>query len=275
MLGDTIYSDSEVPGRLNPIALSVQQKWAKYKVNLGNRSLRALRRSAGFYSHWDDHEFVNDFSPAENSFDNGVNMNGRTLYNRGAQAFRDYAPVQLDAGATGSTGPSAGAATSSCSSSTSARSAAPTRTRTASATTRRPASPTWLRPRRRARATCFALVDPVARGAGVAGMPRHDPQPEPHLPGPAPARALPARRQALDRPLQGDHERDADPAVLRAARTTAGRASRPSASRVLRELQSVKNVIFLTTDVHATLVNDARFQTLEERWRRRTAGSWT
>ena len=33
--------------------------------------------------------------------------------------------------------------------------------------------------------------------------------------------------------------------------------------RVLRELQGVKNVIFLSTDVHATLVNDARFQTLE------------
>ena len=93
MLGDTIYSDSEVPGRLNPIALSVAQKWAKYKVNLGNRSLQALRRSAGFYSQWDDHEFVNDFSPAENSFDNDVNVNGRTLYKRGAQAFRDYAPV--------------------------------------------------------------------------------------------------------------------------------------------------------------------------------------
>ena len=56
----------------------MKQKWAKYKVNLGNRSLQALRRSAGFYSHWDDHEFVNDFSPAENSFDNNVNVNGRT-----------------------------------------------------------------------------------------------------------------------------------------------------------------------------------------------------
>jgi alkaline phosphatase D len=94
MLGDTIYSDSEVPGRLHPIALSVRQKWAKYKVNLRNRSLQALRRSAGFYSHWDDHEFVNDFSPAENSFDNGVNMSGRTLFSRGAKAFRDYSPVR-------------------------------------------------------------------------------------------------------------------------------------------------------------------------------------
>ena len=34
--------------------------------------------------------------------------------------------------------------------------------------------------------------------------------------------------------------------------------------KLLRELQSVKNVIFLTTDVHATLINDARFQTLEQ-----------
>jgi hypothetical protein len=33
--------------------------------------------------------------------------------------------------------------------------------------------------------------------------------------------------------------------------------------RVLTGLQAVKNVIFLTTDVHATLANDARFQTLE------------
>jgi hypothetical protein len=32
---------------------------------------------------------------------------------------------------------------------------------------------------------------------------------------------------------------------------------------VLRELQDVKNVVFITTDVHATLVNDVRFQTLE------------
>lgn len=33
--------------------------------------------------------------------------------------------------------------------------------------------------------------------------------------------------------------------------------------RVLSGLQEVPNVVFLTTDVHATLVNDARFATLE------------
>src|SRR5687767_6938417 len=42
-LGDTIYSDSEVPGGLRPIALTVPAKWAKYKRNLENRHLRALR----------------------------------------------------------------------------------------------------------------------------------------------------------------------------------------------------------------------------------------
>ncbi len=92
-LGDTIYSDSEVPGALEPIALSVEQKWGKYKANLGNRHLAEIRGSTGFYSHWDDHEFINDFSPAENTFSNDVNMNGRTLYKRSVRAFRDYAPV--------------------------------------------------------------------------------------------------------------------------------------------------------------------------------------
>ena len=40
--------------------------------------------SAGLYSHWDDHEFINDFSRAEN---------GAAIYAAGVKAFRDYAPV--------------------------------------------------------------------------------------------------------------------------------------------------------------------------------------
>ncbi len=91
--GDTIYSDSEIPGRLNPIALTTRSKWAKYKVNLENRQLRALRGSGGFYSHWDDHEFINDFSQQESTFSNGVNIPGQALYGRSARAFRDYSPV--------------------------------------------------------------------------------------------------------------------------------------------------------------------------------------
>jgi phosphodiesterase/alkaline phosphatase D-like protein len=92
--GDTMYSDSEIPGALQPIALTVKAKWAKYRKNLENQHLRGLRGSAGFFSHWDDHEFINDFSPRENAFSNDVNINGRTLYKRGVEAFRDYAPAR-------------------------------------------------------------------------------------------------------------------------------------------------------------------------------------
>jgi alkaline phosphatase D len=81
-LGDTIYSDSEVGG--SPVARTVSEKWAKYKLGLALPALQRLRASAGLYSHWDDHEFVNDFSRAEN---------GSAIYDAGVKAFLDYAPV--------------------------------------------------------------------------------------------------------------------------------------------------------------------------------------
>jgi len=80
-LGDTIYSDSDVGG---PPALSVEQKWAKYRLNLGLPAALRLRSSAGLYSHWDDHEFINDFTRAEH---------GEAIYQAGVRAFRDYSPV--------------------------------------------------------------------------------------------------------------------------------------------------------------------------------------
>ena len=262
MLGDTIYSDSEVPGRLQPIALSVKQKWAKYRINLGNKNLQALRRSAGFYSHWDDHEFVNDFSPAENEFDNAVNVNGRTLYNRGQQAFRDYSPVSwskrngiyrtvrwgrnlevffLDQRSFRSANADANHVCDNPDT----------------------GSPDRCADRAADHAQPVRARDPVAGTAGVPGLPRHDPQPEPHLPGQAAAatrflkdvKSSTARFKVImnELPIQQYY-------VLPYDRWEGFEAER---QRVLTELQGVKNVIFLTTDVHATLVNDARFQTLE------------
>jgi len=81
-LGDTIYSDSEVGGV--PPALTVPAKRAKYRQNLSFAHLRNLRRSTGLYSHWDDHEFINDFSRPEH---------GEAIYQAGRTAFTDYAPV--------------------------------------------------------------------------------------------------------------------------------------------------------------------------------------
>jgi phosphodiesterase/alkaline phosphatase D-like protein len=90
--GDTIYSDTEVGSRdtngvftpAQPTALTVKAKWAKYKQNLALKNLQLVRGSAGMYNHWDDHEFINDFSKAEN---------GATVYKAGVTAFRDYMPV--------------------------------------------------------------------------------------------------------------------------------------------------------------------------------------
>jgi len=90
-LGDTIYSDSEVGasvqgGTFNPAtqALTVPEKWAKYKQNLALANLQKVRAAAGMYNHWDDHEFLNDFTRDEL---------GGTIYDAGVQAFRDYMPV--------------------------------------------------------------------------------------------------------------------------------------------------------------------------------------
>jgi alkaline phosphatase D len=262
MLGDTIYSDSEIPGRLNPIALSVKQKWAKYRINLRNKALRDLRRSAGFYSQWDDHEFVNDFSPAENSFDNGVNVNGRTLYRRGMQAFRDYAPVGftrrdglyrrmrwgrnlelffLDQRSFRSANADEGGV---CNNPSTGR---PDVAPTAPQSTR----------------NLFALVDPsLAQPVSQACLDRINSADRTFLGQRQLSRFLSQIKASSARfkviinemPIQQYY-------VLPYDRWEGFEAER---KQILRELQSVKNVIFLTTDVHATLINDARFQTLEQ-----------
>ncbi len=82
-LGDTIYSDSEVAG--TRAALTVPEKWAKYRENLSLPALRNLRASTSLYSHWDDHEFINDFSRPEH---------GDAIYRAGVKAFVDYSPVR-------------------------------------------------------------------------------------------------------------------------------------------------------------------------------------
>jgi alkaline phosphatase D len=81
-LGDTIYSDSELPGA-KP-ARTVAAKWEKYRLGLALFNLRRLRAATGLYSQWDDHEFSNDFSRPEG---------GEALYQAGVTAFRDYSPV--------------------------------------------------------------------------------------------------------------------------------------------------------------------------------------
>jgi alkaline phosphatase D len=107
-VGDTIYSDTEVgangkvsvgpgPKAADP-ALTVSAKWAKYRQNLALSNYQRVRRAAGLYSHWDDHEFLNDFSRSEtltayNAAGIQVSASGASLYAPGVKAFRDYNPV--------------------------------------------------------------------------------------------------------------------------------------------------------------------------------------
>jgi alkaline phosphatase D len=86
-MGDTIYSDSEVPGK-GALATTLQQKWDKYKQNLALPKYQAFRSATGVYNHWDDHEFVNDYSKAEN---------GNAIYQAGKSAFLDYMPAHFTA----------------------------------------------------------------------------------------------------------------------------------------------------------------------------------
>jgi phosphodiesterase/alkaline phosphatase D-like protein len=80
--GDTIYSDPEVPNIKT--AVTVKQKWAMYRKKLALKNMRTIREATGLYNHWDDHEFVNDFSIPED---------GQKLYDHSVKAFRDYEPV--------------------------------------------------------------------------------------------------------------------------------------------------------------------------------------
>jgi alkaline phosphatase D len=102
MMGDTIYSDSEVPGvgGVAGTALTVAQKFAKYRVNLGQKPWDAIRGATSYYAHWDDHEFINDFARSENVFpEEGGNVvyNGEQLYKNGVKAFRAYNPITYSA----------------------------------------------------------------------------------------------------------------------------------------------------------------------------------
>jgi alkaline phosphatase D len=102
MMGDTIYSDSEVPGvgGVAGTALTVAQKWAKYRLNLGQKPWANVRGATSYYAHWDDHEFINDFARSQNVFPEeggNVEANGETIYKNGVKAFRDYNPITYSA----------------------------------------------------------------------------------------------------------------------------------------------------------------------------------
>jgi phosphodiesterase/alkaline phosphatase D-like protein len=248
-LGDTIYSDSEHPGV--PTALTVAAKRAKYRQNLRLAALQRLRSSAGLYSHWDDHEFINDFSRAEN---------GEAVYAAGARAFTDYAPVPyssanglyrsfrwgrnlelffLDERSFRSAKASAGG-TCNTGGNPDLAPTAPAAVRAAFAT---------LIPRLRQLppAGCLARInDPSRTMLGARQYDRFTA---------AIARSTATFKVIVNEvPIQQFYALPYD-------RWEGYAAERQSLLRFLHD--NVKNVVFITTDTHANFVNDVRFQTLE------------
>jgi len=98
LMGDTIYSDSEVPGvgGVAGTAVTVPQKWAKYRLNLAMKPWANVRGATSYYAHWDDHEFINDFARSQNAFPEvggNVEASGEQVYKNGVKAFRNYNPI--------------------------------------------------------------------------------------------------------------------------------------------------------------------------------------
>ena len=230
-----------------------REKWAKYRLGLALPALWALRASAGLYSHWDDHEFINDFSR-------------RGARRRDLRRRRQGVPRLLAGRRTrrrqGSTARSAGGSTSSSSSSTSARSAARRQRRSAAAISRRPR----LRP-------CATRSPRSLRPSqpGPARLSRRDRR----------SGANDARRAPVRDVHEGDQASTATWKVIvnevpiqqyYALPYDRWEGYAAERERLLRFLQAnVKNVVFLTTDTHGNLVNEVRSRTLSAR--RRATGS--
>lgn len=111
-LGDTIYAENYHAAGI-PTAATLDQYRAKYAQTLtppagGANTLKELRQSTAVYSMIDDHEVMNDFAggahPATDArFDNtGSYINETQRYRDGLQAFQEAMPTQaLNYGATG------------------------------------------------------------------------------------------------------------------------------------------------------------------------------
>ena len=171
----------------------------------------------------------------------------------GVKAFTDYAPVAYRP-RTGSTERSAGARTSSSSSSTSARSAAPRQTAVCGGDLA-PTAPQAVR-------HAFAALAPGLEEPGVARhvSPRSTTRADDARQ--RVSRRLSRARSGVDGDLQGRRQRGADPAVLRAPVRPLGGICGRARAAPRRFLQGVRNVVFLTTDTHANLIDEVRYQTL-------------
>jgi phosphodiesterase/alkaline phosphatase D-like protein len=87
-IGDTIYGDDPRSG--TGVAASKADYYTKYKENREDASLRDILANVGVYTIWDDHEVTNDFYGTDSAIG--------ALLGEGNQAFRDYMPLRENGG---------------------------------------------------------------------------------------------------------------------------------------------------------------------------------
>ncbi len=88
-VGDTIYGDDPRSG--TGVATVVSDYWTKYKENRDDAAMRNLMASVGTTTMWDDHEVTNDF------YGSPFGAFGPQII-AGNQAFRDYMPIRENIG---------------------------------------------------------------------------------------------------------------------------------------------------------------------------------
>jgi phosphodiesterase/alkaline phosphatase D-like protein len=96
-LGDTIYSDRSQP----PFdrAITLDAKRSRYQEVLGFGNYQKIRAAGSMYNQWDDHEFIDDFTPNSQACDVGSVFSAQypcpigQIKAAGVQAFREYMPV--------------------------------------------------------------------------------------------------------------------------------------------------------------------------------------
>jgi alkaline phosphatase D len=89
-IGDTIYGDDPRSG--SGVAVVRSDYHTKYKENRDDASLRNILASFGTVAQWDDHEVTNDF------YGTDMSPGFQAQMTAGNQALRDYLPIREDLG---------------------------------------------------------------------------------------------------------------------------------------------------------------------------------
>jgi phosphodiesterase/alkaline phosphatase D-like protein len=100
-LGDTMYSDRNQNGP--DLAATLAQKRSRYQEALSLGNYQRIRSTGSVYNQWDDHEFVDDYTPRSEACDVGSAFSRQyacdipAIRTAGIKAFREYMPVTYSA----------------------------------------------------------------------------------------------------------------------------------------------------------------------------------